>query len=88
MGPAGDFDYEALDSDYSAVRSTDPRIAQYVHAALGTAITVRDVGAGAGSYEPPDCLRYSGRAIGIHEVTTGARATGSHRGGCGGSSIS
>jgi Methyltransferase domain len=56
VGPAGDFDYEALDSDYSAVRSTDPRIAQYVHAALGTAITVVNVGAGAGSYEPPDCL--------------------------------
>jgi SAM-dependent methyltransferase len=54
--PAGDFDYEALGSDYPTVRRTDPRIAQYVHRALGTASTVVNVGAGAGSYEPPDLL--------------------------------
>ena len=54
--PAGDFDYEALGSDYSAVRRTDPRIAQYVRRALGTARRVVNVGAGAGSYEPPDLL--------------------------------
>jgi SAM-dependent methyltransferase len=33
-------------------RRTDPRIARYVHAALGPARTVVNVGAGAGSYEP------------------------------------
>jgi SAM-dependent methyltransferase len=53
---AGDFDYEALGSGYAAVRRTDPRIAQYVHRALGTARSVVNVGAGAGSYEPPDLL--------------------------------
>jgi len=52
--PAGDFDYESLDSDYSAVRRTDPRIAQLVHAGLGSARSVVNVGAGAGSYEPFD----------------------------------
>jgi hypothetical protein len=50
--PAGDFDYESLGSDYSAVRRTDPRIAQLVNRGLGSARTVINVGAGAGSYEP------------------------------------
>jgi SAM-dependent methyltransferase len=54
--PAGDFDYEELGADYSAVRSTDPRIAEFVHRGLGTARRVVNVGAGAGSYEPPDRL--------------------------------
>jgi SAM-dependent methyltransferase len=39
---------------YSAVRREDPRIAAQVRAALGDARTVLNVGAGAGSYEPPD----------------------------------
>jgi SAM-dependent methyltransferase len=51
---AGDFDYEAGGSGYSAIRRTDPRIAAYVHAALGDSETVVNVGAGAGSYEPRD----------------------------------
>jgi SAM-dependent methyltransferase len=52
--PAGDFDYEAGGEGYATVRRTDPRIAAYVHAALGDARTVLNVGAGAGSYEPQD----------------------------------
>jgi SAM-dependent methyltransferase len=36
------------------VRREDPRIAARIHAALGGARTVLNVGAGAGSYEPPD----------------------------------
>jgi len=54
--PAGDFDYEALDSKYSAVRRADPRVTRLVRSALGTAASVVNVGAGAGSYEPPDLL--------------------------------
>jgi Methyltransferase domain len=54
--PAGDFDYEALDSDYSAVRRADPRIAQLVLRGLGSAESVVNVGAGAGSYEPSNLL--------------------------------
>ena len=52
--PAGDFDYDALGPDYSRHRRADPRIAAMVHAALGDARTVLNVGAGAGSYEPVD----------------------------------
>jgi SAM-dependent methyltransferase len=51
---AGDFDYEAGGAGYAAHRRTDPRLAAYVHAALGDARTVLNVGAGAGSYEPAD----------------------------------
>jgi SAM-dependent methyltransferase len=51
---AGDFDYEAGGAGYSTQRRADPRIAAYVHAALGEARTVLNVGAGAGSYEPAD----------------------------------
>jgi SAM-dependent methyltransferase len=51
---AGDFDYESNGSGYAMRRRTDPRIASYVHNALGSARTVINVGAGAGSYEPID----------------------------------
>ena len=51
---AGDFDYETGGTGYAVHRRTDPRIAAYVHAALGDARTVVNVGAGAGSYEPAD----------------------------------
>jgi SAM-dependent methyltransferase len=54
LDPAGDFDYERGGVGYAARRRTDPRIAARVHAALGTARTVLNVGAGAGSYEPTD----------------------------------
>ncbi len=53
--PAGDFDYEALPAGgYAARRRADPRIGAMVHSALGSARTVLNVGAGAGSYEPAD----------------------------------
>jgi SAM-dependent methyltransferase len=52
--PAGDFDYDARGPGYALVRRPDPRIAARVHAALGDARTVLNVGAGAGSYEPAD----------------------------------
>jgi hypothetical protein len=51
---AGDFDYETHGHGYPAQRRTDPRIAALVHAGLGDARTVLNVGAGAGSYEPTD----------------------------------
>ncbi|MEV8637335.1 hypothetical protein AB0395_37415 [Streptosporangium sp. NPDC051023] len=51
---AGDFDYDTHGHGYAVQRRTDPRIAAYVHAALGDARTVVNVGAGAGSYEPDD----------------------------------
>jgi SAM-dependent methyltransferase len=48
------FNYDKLGNKYSGYRQTDPRIAKYVHEALGSAKTVLNVGAGAGSYEPSD----------------------------------
>src|SRR3954453_1104230 len=46
--------YEAIGSAYPATRRTEPRIAARVWEALGDARTVLNVGAGTGSYEPPD----------------------------------
>ncbi|MER6254995.1 class I SAM-dependent methyltransferase [Streptomyces sp. NPDC001584] len=50
-GSAGDVDYGAIGSGYSAFRRPDTRIAQFIAEALGGARTVLNVGAGAGSYE-------------------------------------
>ena len=47
-------DYEQRGQGYARNRRTDPRIAARIHAALGDARTVLNVGAGAGSYEPED----------------------------------
>jgi SAM-dependent methyltransferase len=47
-------DYDEHGGSYSAGRRTDPRIAARIHAALGDARTVVNVGAGTGSYEPDD----------------------------------
>src|SRR3954453_22496722 len=47
-------DYERLGRAYTATRRTDPRIAARIWAALGDARSVLNVGAGTGSYEPPD----------------------------------
>ncbi|MEU9318427.1 MerR family transcriptional regulator [Streptomyces sp. NPDC048295] len=46
--------YESIGSAYPATRRTEPRIAARVWDALGDARTVLNVGAGTGSYEPPD----------------------------------
>ena len=46
--------YDRMGIDYAEVRRPDPRIAAVIHAALGDARTVLNVGAGAGSYEPAD----------------------------------
>src|SRR5215212_1499146 len=47
-------DYERHGRTYAQHRRADPRIAARIHAALGAARTVVNVGAGAGSYEPED----------------------------------
>ncbi len=53
-GSAGDHDYGRTGAVYPRFRRPDERIAAAVHAALGDARTVLNVGAGAGSYEPTD----------------------------------
>ena len=46
--------YDRIGDGYAAVRQEEPAIAAAVVAALGDARSVVNVGAGAGSYEPPD----------------------------------
>ena len=46
--------YDTIGINYAQLRKPDPRIAKAIWAALGDAETVLNVGAGAGSYEPPD----------------------------------
>lgn len=46
--------YDAIGGGYAHTRREDPRLRALIHAALGEARTVVNVGAGAGSYEPRD----------------------------------
>lgn len=46
--------YDDIGRTYTATRDTDPRIAARIGVALGDARTVVNVGAGTGSYEPPN----------------------------------
>jgi SAM-dependent methyltransferase len=54
MRTAAGVDYELHGRTYGRHRRADPRIATRIHAALGDAKTVLNVGAGTGSYEPGD----------------------------------
>ena len=53
MASEGQF-YDAIGQGYASFRRAEPRIAARIWAALGDADTVLNVGAGSGSYEPPD----------------------------------
>jgi len=53
-GSAGDANYGAIGGVYARYRRPEPRIAAFIHRALGEARTVLNVGAGPGSYEPAD----------------------------------
>jgi SAM-dependent methyltransferase len=44
--------YDTIGATYTSTRRPDPRIAARIHAALGDAETVINIGAGTGSYEP------------------------------------
>ncbi len=46
--------YDQIGIGYACLRRPDPRLAARICQALGEADTVVNVGAGAGSYEPPD----------------------------------
>lgn len=46
--------YDRIGEGYDATRQPDPRIAVRIRAALGISATAVNIGAGAGSYEPPD----------------------------------
>lgn len=47
--------YNSIGIGYRQKRIADPRIAAQIRTAIGSAQTVCNVGAGAGSYEPTDC---------------------------------
>ncbi len=53
--------YDAIGRTYTATRSADPRIEAQIQAALGDAVSVLNVGAGTGSYEPQSVS--SGRLV-------------------------
>ena len=46
--------YDTIGATYTVTRRTEPRVAARIWAALGDARTILNVGAGTGSYEPPD----------------------------------
>jgi methyltransferase family protein len=48
--------YNSIGATYAHTRRPDPRIAARIHQALGSAATVINVGAGTGSYEPPQTV--------------------------------
>ncbi|WP_406177198.1 class I SAM-dependent methyltransferase [Streptomyces sp. NBC_00996] len=48
--------YDALGTTYARTRQPDPRLAAQIHAALGNVTDVINVGAGTGSYEPPQTV--------------------------------
>jgi SAM-dependent methyltransferase len=48
--------YDRIGVNYGHTRRPDPRIAAAIHHALGDASTVINVGAGTGSYEPPQTV--------------------------------
>jgi SAM-dependent methyltransferase len=48
--------YDTLGATYARTRQPDPRIAAQIHAALGNVTDVINVGAGTGSYEPPQTV--------------------------------
>lgn len=51
-GSVGDANYGAIGRTYSSYRQPEPAIAAAIDRALGSARTIVNVGAGAGSYEP------------------------------------
>jgi ubiquinone/menaquinone biosynthesis C-methylase UbiE len=46
--------YDSIGINYAELRKPDQRIGRIIESALGSAQTVLNVGAGTGSYEPPD----------------------------------
>ncbi len=68
--------YDRIGVAYRGVRRPEPRFEAAIWAALGDAETVLNVGAGAGSYEPPDreVIAVEPSAVMIAQRPTGAAA--------------
>ncbi|MCK9486813.1 MAG: class I SAM-dependent methyltransferase [Dehalococcoidia bacterium] len=54
--PPGSAKYDRLGATYASTRQADPRVQAAIWDALGDARSVVNVGAGAGSYEPPQTI--------------------------------
>ncbi len=54
-GPGGVPKYDKIGSGYASRRRADPRLGTMIREAIGSASSVLNIGAGAGSYEPSDC---------------------------------
>jgi SAM-dependent methyltransferase len=65
--------YDTIGAAYTVTRRTEPRIAAQIWAAMGDARTVGNVGAGTGSYEPPD---YDVTAVEPSELMRAQRPAG------------
>ncbi|QTE00151.1 class I SAM-dependent methyltransferase [Streptomyces cyanogenus] len=65
--------YDTLGATYARTRRPDPRIAARISAAIGDAADVLNVGAGTGSYEPPQTVL----AVEPSRVMIGQRPPGS-----------
>ena len=66
--------YDRMGESYAPTRRADPRIARAISAALGSARTVVNVGAGTGGYEPADreVLAVEPSAVMIRQCPPGA----------------
>lgn len=66
--------YDQIGSGYAFQRRPDPRIAQSIEKALGSARTIINIGAGSGSYEPTarDVLAVEPSAVMIAQRPVGA----------------
>jgi SAM-dependent methyltransferase len=74
--------YDQIGVGYATVRRPDPRLAAAIARAIGDAETVVNVGAGAGSYEPPDravvALEPSSVMLAQHRGTRRVQGTAEH----------
>lgn len=73
--------YDTIGLNYADLRRPDPRIARRIETALGEAESVLNVGAGAGSYEPPGrritAVEPSAKMIGQRPASAAAVVQGS-----------
>jgi SAM-dependent methyltransferase len=74
--------YDRIGVGYAAVRRPDPRLAAMIAGAIGDAETIVNVGAGTGSYEPPDravvAVEPSSVMLAQHRGTRRVQGTAEH----------
>jgi SAM-dependent methyltransferase len=75
-------EYDVIGHGYRSKRRPDPRLNAAIHGAIGPASTILNVGAGSGSYEPPDrrvvALEPSGVMLAQHQGHRRVRGVAEH----------